>query len=90
MKKFLSSIAIVGAAALALTGCAGAGAPGAGGDSDLITVGFAQTGSESGWRSANTESMQEAFSKENGFDLKFSAADNKIEVQIAAVRGFIT
>ena len=89
MNKFLSSIAIVGAAALALTGCAGAGAPG-GGDSDLITVGFAQTGSESGWRSANTESMQEAFSKENGFDLKFSAADNKIEVQIAAVRNFIT
>lgn len=89
MNKFLSSIAIAGAAAIVLTGCAGGGAaPGA--DSDLITVGFAQTGSESGWRSANTESMQEAFSEENGFKLVFNAADNKIEAQIAAVRSFIT
>lgn len=74
-----------------MTGCAGGGAAnnGNGGD-DLITVGFAQTGSESGWRSANTESMQSAFSEENGFKLVFNAADNKIEAQIAAVRNFIT
>ena len=90
MKKFLSTITIVGAAALVLSGCTGPGAGAGAGDDDLITVGFAQTGSESGWRSANTESMQTAFSKENGFDLKFNAADNKIEAQIAAVRGFIT
>jgi simple sugar transport system substrate-binding protein len=81
----------VGAAALILTGCAGGGnTPGGDGGDDVITVGFAQTGSESGWRSANTESMQTAFSEENGFKLVFNAADNKIEAQIAAVRGFIT
>jgi len=90
VKKFLSTITIVGAAALVLSGCTGPGAGNTGGGDDVITVGFAQTGSESGWRSANTESMQTAFSKENGFDLKFNAADNKIEAQIAAVRGFIT
>lgn len=56
---------------------------------DLITVGFAQTGAESGWRSANTESMNAAFSEENGFDLNFNAADNDPAAQIAAVRGFI-
>ena len=56
---------------------------------DVITVGFAQTGSESGWRAANTESMKTAFSAENGFELVFNAADNKIEAQIAAVRNFI-
>ncbi|NDL55711.1 ABC transporter substrate-binding protein [Phytoactinopolyspora mesophila] len=55
----------------------------------LITVGFAQTGSESGWRSANTESMREAFSEENGFDLVFNAADNDPAAQISAVRSFI-
>ncbi|MGC5145469.1 substrate-binding domain-containing protein, partial [Escherichia coli] len=55
----------------------------------VITVGFAQTGSESGWRSANTESMKEAFSEANGFNLIFNAADNKPEAQIAAVRSFI-
>jgi len=92
VKKFLSTITIVGAAALVLSGCAGGGAAnnGAGGGDDLITVGFAQTGSESGWRSANTESMKTAFSEENGFKLVFNAADNKIEAQIAAVRGFIS
>jgi ABC-type sugar transport system substrate-binding protein len=89
MKKLISGIAIAGAIALAMTGCAGAGTGGDGGGDDVITVGFAQTGSESGWRSANTESMKTAFSEENGFKLVFNAADNKIEAQIAAVRSFI-
>src|SRR5213083_835002 len=90
MKRFLGGLAAVGAIALALTGCAGGGAgAGGGGGDDLITVGFAQTGSESGWRSANTESMKTAFSEDNGFKLVFNAADNKIEAQIAAVRSFI-
>jgi simple sugar transport system substrate-binding protein len=88
MKKLISGLAIAGAFALALTGCSGGGA-GTGGGDDVITVGFAQTGSESGWRSANTESMKTAFSEENGFKLVFNAADNKIEAQIAAVRSFI-
>lgn len=85
-KKLIGGIAAAAALALTMTGCAG----GAGGEDDgLITVGFAQTGSESGWRAANTESMKTAFSEENGFELVFNAADNKIEAQIAAVRSFI-
>jgi galactofuranose transport system substrate-binding protein len=90
MKKFLGGIAVVGAIALALTGCAPAGGgTGAGNASKVITVGFAQTGSESGWRAANTESMKTAFSAANGFKLIFNAADNKPENQIAAVHSFI-
>ncbi|MEP6478773.1 MAG: ABC transporter substrate-binding protein [Rhodoglobus sp.] len=90
MNKFLSGIAVVGVLALALTGCAPAAGGGdtAGGDK-IITVGFAQTGSESGWRAANTESMKTAFSEANGFKLIFNAADNKPENQIAAVHSFI-
>lgn len=87
-KKLIGGIALAAALALTATGCAGNGGGGNGGD-ELITVGFAQTGSESGWRSANTESMKTAFSEENGFELVFNAADNKIEAQIAAVRSFI-
>ena len=87
MKKLITGVAVMGALALAMTGCAGAG--GGGTDDGVITVGFAQTGSESGWRAANTESMKTAFSEENGFELVFNAADNKIEAQIAAVRSFI-
>jgi ABC-type sugar transport system substrate-binding protein len=64
-----------------------AAAPAEGGEP--IVVGFAQTGSESGWRSANTESMKAAFSEENGFELVFNAADNDPAAQIAAVRSFI-
>ncbi|WP_167051601.1 ABC transporter substrate-binding protein [Salinibacterium sp. ZJ77] len=91
MKKSLTGLALAGALALAMTGCAsdtGSGG-GGGGDDELITVGFAQTGAESGWRSANTDSMKAAFSKENGFELVFNAADNKQEAQIQAVRSFI-
>ena len=87
MKKILGGIAIAAALTLTATGCAGGA--GGGADDGLITVGFAQTGSESGWRSANTESMKAAFSEENGFELVFNAADNKPEAQIAAVRSFI-
>ncbi|MES2092930.1 MAG: ABC transporter substrate-binding protein [Actinomycetota bacterium] len=89
MKKFLGGIVIVGALALALTGCASGGSAGTAGNGKVVTVGFAQTGSESGWRAANTESMKTAFSAKNGYKLIFNAADNKPENQIAAVRSFI-
>lgn len=89
MTKLMTGIALLGAVALSATACAGSGGNAGDGSDDVITVGFAQTGSESGWRSANTESMKAAFSAENGFDLIFNAADNKPEAQIAAVRSFI-
>ncbi|MGO4533423.1 ABC transporter substrate-binding protein [Leifsonia sp. 2MCAF36] len=88
MKKLMGAIAAIGLMAVALTGCS-AGAAGGGGGHKVITVGFAQTGSESGWRAANTQSMKEAFSSKNGFKLIFNAADNKPENQIAAVHSFI-
>jgi len=88
-KKYIAGLALIGAIALTASGCAGGSSAGSAGGDKIIKVGFAQTGSESGWRSANTESIKKAFSKENGFDLTFNAADNKPEAQIAAVRSFI-
>ena len=87
MKKLLAAVAVIGAVTVGLTGCATSG--GGGSSNKVITVGFAQTGSESGWRAANTQSMKEAFSAKNGFKLIFNAADNKPENQIAAVHSFI-
>ncbi len=53
-----------------------------------LKVGFAQTGAESGWRTANTDSMKsEAVAR--GIDLKFADAQGKPENQIRAVRSFI-
>ena len=52
----------------------------------VITVGFAQVGHESDWRTANTKNYQEVFSAENGYDLMFVDCDNDNAVQIEAVR----
>jgi ABC-type sugar transport system substrate-binding protein len=53
-----------------------------------IVFGFSQVGAESGWRSANTTSIQDS-AKEAGIDLKFSDAQQKQENQIKAIRSFI-
>ena len=57
---------------------------------DLISVGFSQLGSESVWRSANTVSMQETFTADNGYFLVYSNARQKQENQIKAIRSFIS
>jgi simple sugar transport system substrate-binding protein/ribose transport system substrate-binding protein len=61
----------------------------AGSSDDLITIGFSQVGAESGWRAANTKSIQDTLTAENGFDLKFSDAQQKQENQIQAIRSYI-
>lgn len=53
-----------------------------------ITVGFAQVGSESGWRTSFSESVK-AEARRRGIDLKFSDAQQKQENQIKAVRSFV-
>ncbi len=53
-----------------------------------ITMGFAQVGAESEWRTANTVSIKEA-AKEAGIQLKFSDAQQKQENQIKAIRSYI-
>jgi len=86
-------------AVLAAAGCGGSSSGGGtaepgssaegGGSGKTITIGFAQVGSESGWRTANTESIKAALTKENGFNLKFADAQQKPENQIQAIRSFI-
>ena len=56
---------------------------------DVLTIGFAQVGHESDWRTASTKSCQDVFSAENGYDLQFVDCDNDSAVQLEAVRGFI-
>ncbi|MBD5785518.1 ABC transporter substrate-binding protein [Cellulosimicrobium terreum] len=87
---------LAGAAVLALAACSSGGtdggsddASGDGGSGDTITVGFSQVGAESGWRAANTKSIQDTLTAENGFDLKFSDAQQKQENQIQAIRSYI-
>ncbi|PXW23890.1 ABC transporter substrate-binding protein [Paraburkholderia caballeronis] len=53
-----------------------------------ITLGFAQVGAESAWRTANTVSVKSA-AKDSGINLKFSDAQQKQENQIKAIRSYI-
>lgn len=69
---------------------AGGGETAAGADDGVITLGFSQVGAESGWRAANTKSIQDTLTAENGFELKFSDAQQKQENQIQAIRSYIT
>ena len=48
-------------------------------EEDLITVGYAQVGAESDWRTANTESFYSSFTEENGYKLIFDDAQQKQE-----------
>ncbi len=74
---------------LSLAAC-GSGSDSEGGDSASsdIVVGFAQVGSESEWRTANTENIKQA-AEEAGITLQFSDAQQKQENQIKAIRSFM-
>lgn len=55
---------------------------------DDLTVGFAQVGSESGWRTAFTNAMMSE-AEAQGINLLFSDGQQRQENQIAALRSFI-
>jgi simple sugar transport system substrate-binding protein len=69
-------------------GSAGGSAASASGGGKQLTIGFAQVGAESAWRTAETESIRAEATKRK-VNLKFSDAQGKQENQITAVRGFI-
>jgi len=75
----LTTVAL--ATSLALCGAAAAA------DKKLV-IGFAQTGAESEWRTANTDSVKAAAAAA-GHELKFSDGQQKQENQIKAIRSFI-
>jgi ABC-type sugar transport system substrate-binding protein len=81
------SVAAIAAGLVVMNLVACGGKSGGGGD-DKIVMGFSQVGAESGWRTANTKSIQESAAAA-GITLKFSDAQQKQENQIAAIRSFI-
>ena len=66
----------------------GASAPAGGAAASGLTMGFAQVGAESGWRTANTKSIQDSAAAA-GVNLKFSDGQQKQENQIKAIRSYI-
>ncbi|MFJ7266836.1 ABC transporter substrate-binding protein [Streptomyces sp. NPDC099050] len=89
LKKITTTATALLLATLTACGSADSGASGgAGGKTDKITMGFAQVGAESGWRTANTTSVQRSAATA-GVELKFSDAQQKQENQIKAIRSYI-
>ena len=91
VKKTLVAAAAISLSTFALSSCGSSSGADSGSDSNddgTITMGFAQVGAESGWRTANTKSIQETAEAE-GVDLKFTDAQGKQENQIQAIRSYI-
>jgi ABC-type sugar transport system substrate-binding protein len=86
--KKLSAVFAAGLMATALVACGDGEDAGGGTDDGKITLGFAQVGAESGWRTANTKSIQDSAAAA-GIELKFSDGQQKQENQIKAIRSYI-
>jgi ABC-type sugar transport system substrate-binding protein len=81
--------ALAVASALAACGSSSSGSSGSGPTGNgKLTLGFAQVGAESGWRTANTKSIQQSAGAA-GITLKFSDAQQKQANQIQAIRSYI-
>ncbi|MCR5274946.1 MAG: ABC transporter substrate-binding protein [Clostridiales bacterium] len=93
MKKSVHLTSIILLLAVLLTACRSSSVPettsSAASEQKVVTVGFSQLGAESDWRSTNTESMQTALSKENGFNLIYKNGQQKQANQVTALRMFI-
>ncbi|MGM1018905.1 MAG: substrate-binding domain-containing protein [Actinomycetota bacterium] len=91
-KRLLGLIG-AGALALGLAGCSGggdAGGDGGGGGDEIVTVGFVAVGPEGAWRQANEQNIQDTFTEDAGFELKYAPATNLDQKsQIDAFTSFV-
>jgi simple sugar transport system substrate-binding protein len=89
--KLFSRIASILAIVFLTVACAQPAAPTAAPQKTFtykdMVVGFIQTGSEGGWRAANTASFKET-AEQLGITLKFYDAQNKLENQVSAFHQF--
>jgi simple sugar transport system substrate-binding protein len=93
------TVAAVGASVLGLAACGSgdddttdptAGATDAPATDELVTVGFVAVGPEGAWRAANEANIQNTFTEEAGFELKYAPATNLDQKsQIDAFTAFV-
>jgi ABC-type sugar transport system substrate-binding protein len=87
LKKVLAGVAI-GLVAVSLTACGNSDTGNTPPGEKKIVLGFSQVGAESGWRTANTNSIKSSATAA-GIELRFDDAQQKQENQIKAIRNFI-
>ena len=85
-------LAAVGAISISLAACSSGGgdSDSGGGSDELTTVGFVAVGPEGAWREANETNVQDTFTEDAGFDLKYAPATNLDQKsQIDAFTSFV-
>ena len=84
-------LAAVGALTIGLAACSsGDSGEGSGGSEDVTTVGFVAVGPEGAWREANEQNIQDTFTEEAGYELKYAPATNLDQKsQIDAFTSFV-
>ncbi|MGO1482253.1 MAG: substrate-binding domain-containing protein, partial [Brachybacterium sp.] len=92
-RRTLLGLGAAGLVGTVLAACSSdaSGGDGGGGDSgETITIGFVAVGPEGAWRQANEENIQETFTQEAGFELKYAPATNLDQKsQIDAFTSFV-
>jgi galactofuranose transport system substrate-binding protein len=88
-KKMILRTSLVTRETLESGALAAAPRPRPSGPDHRIVLGFAQTGKESNWRLANTQSIKSA-ARQAGIELVFVDSEQQPDRQMAAVRSFIT
>jgi simple sugar transport system substrate-binding protein len=90
LRRVRALLGVVAGAALAvsLTACSGDNEEAEG--DGTVTVGFVAVGPEGAWRAANEQNVQDTFTAEAGFDLRYAPATNlDQQSQIAAFTSFV-
>jgi len=86
--RALFAVTAATAVLASLTACGGSDDAGA--DDGETTVGFVAVGPEGGWRQANEQNIQDTFTTEAGFDLRYAPATNlDQQSQIEAFTSFV-
>lgn len=88
--RWLLSVAGAGILALSPSACSGGDGSAQGDGGGLTRIGFVAVGPEGAWRQANEANIQETFTKDAGFELKYAPATNLDQKsQIDAFTSFV-
>jgi simple sugar transport system substrate-binding protein len=89
-RRTLLGVAGAAALALSLTACGGGSETPGGDDDGPIVIGFVAVGPEGAWRAANEKNVQDTFTAEAGYELKYAPATNlDQQSQITAFDAFV-
>ena len=89
-RRTILGASAAGLVAAALAACSSGAEGGGSGSGDPVTIGFVAVGPEGAWRQANEQNIQDTFTEDAGYTLKYAPATNLDQKsQIDAFTSFI-